>query len=112
MIGNNTAMPISKMKQNVIMKLHAQDLHDVEDWQQLDAQIKKLTADRDAIINKFKIRMEAAGAHVCQYRTAVLVERKITHQERVDVTRLRAERPDIVSEYTKVSDTWRPAYVS
>lgn len=111
-IGNNDPMTTSKMRANVIMKLREEDVRDVEDWRDLDGQIKKLTADRDAIIKRFKTRMEAMGAHVCTFRNAPIVERNETRRQILDQARLKMEKPEIVTEYTKLSETWRPAYVS
>ena len=103
--------PTAKMKQNVAIKLHTEDVQAVEDWRLLDQQIKKLTAERDAIINRFKIRMESTSAEVCQFRNTTLVKRSETHRTILDGKRLKAEKPEIAEEYSKTSDTWRPAYV-
>ncbi len=111
MSHNGGMTTTSKMRENVIMKMKMADVHDVEDWRILDAQIKKLTADRDAIIKRFRDRMEADGAHVCMFRSSVLVQRNETHREILDSKRLKAERPEIAAEYMKPSDTWRPVYV-
>ncbi len=100
------------MKANVAMKLHAQDVNDVEEWRLLDEQIKKLTAERDAIANNFKIRMESGGHHVGMYRSQVLVEMRERVTNTIDGKRLRTEHPAIAEEYTKTSVSRKPHYVS
>jgi predicted phage-related endonuclease len=98
------------MRQNVIAKITQEQVQMVEDWRLLDAQIKKLTADRDAIRDGLKLHME--GHDVGQFRNATLLQWHETRRNLLDGKRLRTERPEIADEYTKESVSRQLTYVS
>ena len=100
------------MKQNVIMKITLERVRKIDTWRELDAQIKKLTTERDAIRDEIDLDMQAHGASVCTHRNEILVEMRERVTNTVDGKRLRAEHPDIAQEYTKTSVSRKPHYVS
>src|ERR1700719_1498520 len=95
-------MTIGKMKQGVLLKISEARVAKIRHSQDLTAQIVKLTAERDAIDAEIKLDMESHGASACTYRGRVIADWVVTNgSRRVDVKRLRAERPDVAEEFMK-----------
>lgn len=103
-------MTTSKMKRNVAAKLTQQQVEMVEEWRLLDAQIKKLTADRDAIKNNLKLHME--GHDVATFRSHTILQWSETRRRIIDAERLRTEHPGIAEAYTKESVSRSLQYIS
>lgn len=104
-------MTTSKMQQNVILKVTQARVEKIADRQNIDAQIKKLTAQRDAIDAEIKADMIAHGKIVCQYRNQTLVELQETRRHTIDSKRLRLEKPELAAAYTKESVSRHLHYV-
>ena len=100
------------MQQNVILKVTQARVEKIAERQVLDAQIKKLTAERDAIDTDIKADMIAHGALLCQHRNMTLVELQETTRRIIDSKRLRTEAPDVAERYTKESVSRHLHYVS
>lgn len=94
------------------MKVNQERLAKIGHRQDLDGQIKKLMAERDAIDAEIRLDMENHGAIICQYRNMRLVELQETTRRILDSKRLRIEKPDVAEEYTKESVSRHLHYVS
>ncbi len=92
-----------KMKRNVQLKISEVRVEKIRHRMDLDAQIAKLTAERNAIDAEIQLDMEAHGAKECTYRGRTFVEFQWSNgSRRIDVTRLRREKPELAEEYTKL----------
>lgn len=77
----------------------------IENRQNLDIAIKKMTMERDAIDASLRNKMEEKGALVAMWRGVPLAQLVPWGPRRtIDATRLREEKPDLAEEYTKVSN--------
>lgn len=84
------------------LKLTAEQVQMVDDWRALDAEIAKLTAERDAIVGPLQDHVERHGALVCTHRGRIIAQMVAAPvQYRVSTTLLKKELPDIAAKYTK-----------
>jgi len=89
---------------NLVTKLTMAEVSMAADRKMLDAQIKKLTAERDAIDDRLRHRLEKSGAHIATFRSAVVVEVRPWTRHTLDAKRLRLEQPNLVERYERESN--------
>lgn len=87
----------------LVTKLTMSDVSLASDRKMLDAQIKKLTAERDAIDEKLRQRLQQTGAHLGTFRGSVVVELRPWTRSTLDTKRLRLEQPNLVERYERTS---------
>jgi predicted phage-related endonuclease len=95
----------------LITKLTMAEVSMAEDRKMLDAQIKKLIAERDAIDEKLRQRLEQSGAHLATFRNGIVVEMRPWTRTTLDAKRLRLEQPNLVERYERTSTGMSLHYV-
>ncbi len=100
------------MKSELELKLTAAQVQMVMDWRELDAQIEKLTKERDAIKGQLQEHVERHGARICTHRGKLIAEMREWHRNLIDSKRLKVEQPEIAAEYTKESSGASLKYVA
>ena len=100
------------MTEPMTAKLTAAEAQLVHDRNDLDRQIKKLTADRDGIDAILRASLENKGARLGLHRSHLLVELVPWRRSTVDVKSLRAYEPEIAQRYLKESSGLTLKYVA
>ena len=94
------------------IKLTAAQVEMVSQWRDLDAQIKKMTAERDAIVGQLQEHVEKHGARICTHRGKLIAEMREWHRNLIDTKRLKVEAPAVAAAYTKESSGRSLKYVA
>lgn len=103
---------MNKLPNDPILKVSAAMVEKIRHRMDLDAQIKKLTAERESIDSELRIDMESHGALVCVHRRLTLAELQETRRRIIDSKRLRSEEPSLAEKYTKESVSRHLHYVA
>lgn len=99
-------------KSELELKLTKDQVDMVMTWRELDAQIAKLNADREAIKGQLQAHVERHGARICTYRGKLIAEMKDWHRNTIDSKQLRIDAPAVAAKYTKESSGASLKYVS
>ena len=99
-------------KSELEIKLTAAQVQMVMDWRDLDIQIAKLTAERDAIKGQLQDHVEKHGAQICTHRGKMIARMQEWHRNTIDSKRLKVEAPAVAAAYTKESSGASLKYVA
>lgn len=91
-------------KSELELKFTAAQVQRVEHWRELDAQIKKLTDERDAIAGELQTEAERRHAEICTYRGKVIARMQESNRSTFDIKRFRIDAPAVAAAYMKKSE--------
>lgn len=87
----------------LVTKLSSAEVALARERHDLDVAIRKLVAERDAIDEKMRWRLEQSGSHIGTFRSAIVVEMRPWTRHTLDSKRLRLEEPAIAARYERES---------
>lgn len=88
----------------LVTKLTTREVQLAHDRQAIDAQIKKLMMERDAIDERLRAKLEDHGARLGVHRSQVIVELRPWERNGVDIQALRVQLPDVAAQFPKHSE--------
>lgn len=95
----------------LVTKLTTSQADMVEHWKDLDAQIKKLTEERDSIKEKLEFAMTAKGARMATFRNRMLVQMHHWTRRSLDTKALKVEAPALVERFMRTNEGTRIEYL-